>query len=102
MCLAESFSTSRWHDVQGRDLAQKNEGCQEPVLRSGREAPPSSGRRRRRATRRTRRSVSIAPPKAGRGTECARRKLSMPGTVCPQWGTLRSVSGAHGWPHAPS
>jgi hypothetical protein len=32
----------------------------------------SSGRCRRRAARRTLRSVSIAPPKAGRGTECAR------------------------------
>jgi len=51
----------------------ENEGCQEPALRSGREAPSSSGRRRRRAARRTRRSVSIAPPKAGRGTECAGR-----------------------------
>ena len=30
--------------------------------------------------RRTRRSVSIAPPKAGRGTECARPELSMCGT----------------------
>ena len=55
----------------------ENEGCQEPVLRSGREAPSSSGRRRRRATRHTRRSVSIAPPKAGRGTECARTELSV-------------------------
>jgi hypothetical protein len=55
----------------------ENEGCQEPALRSGREAPSSSGRRRRRATRRTRRSVSIAPPKAGRGTECARMELSV-------------------------
>src|SRR6516164_10944034 len=35
------------------------------------------GRRRRRATRRTRRSVSIAPQKAGRGTDCARPELSV-------------------------
>ncbi len=67
----------------GRKMARRqafhsqNEGCQEPALRSGREAPSSSGRRRRRAARRTRRSVSIAPPKAGRGTECARRELSI-------------------------
>jgi hypothetical protein len=32
---------------------------------------------RRGATRRTRRSVSIAPTKAGRGTECARLELSV-------------------------
>jgi hypothetical protein len=31
--------------------------------------------------RRTRRSVSIAPPKAGRGTECARQELSMRGAL---------------------
>src|SRR5579864_2085392 len=63
--------------------SQENEGCQEPALRSGREAPSSSGRRRRRASRRTRRSVSIAPPKAGRGTECARREFSVHPALAP-------------------
>ena len=48
-------------------------GWQEPALRSGRDAPSSCGRRGRRATRRTRRSVSIAPPKAGRGTSAPGR-----------------------------
>ena len=41
------------------------------------------GRRRRRASRRTRRSVSIAPPKAGGGTECARPKLSVHAAPTP-------------------
>ena len=43
-----------------------------------------------RAARRTRRSVSIAPPKAGRGTECARSELAMRGASAarrqsPEW-----------------
>jgi hypothetical protein len=78
-------------------IALKNEGCQEPALRSGREAPSSSGRRRRRAARRTRRSVSIAPPKAGRGTECARPELSICGACAaprqgssPEWAETRA------------
>jgi hypothetical protein len=44
-----------------RELS-RNESCQEPALRSGRDAPSSFGRRRRRAA---------WPPQAGRGTECA-------------------------------
>jgi hypothetical protein len=65
------------------------EGWQEPTLRSGRDAPSSCGRRGRRATRRTRRSVSIAPPKAGRGTECARPELSVCGGSSPEWAETR-------------
>ena len=38
-----------------------------------------AGRRRRHAALRTCRSVNIAPPNAGRGTECARPELSMRG-----------------------
>jgi hypothetical protein len=47
-------------------------------------------------TRRTRRSVSIAPPKAGRGTECARPELSVCGACAalrqgasPEWAETR-------------
>jgi hypothetical protein len=73
-----SHLRNKWPDgpekkPQGGSLAlSRNEGRQEPALRSGREAPSSFGRRQRRAVRRTRRSVSIASPQAGRGTECDR------------------------------
>src|SRR6266851_5616684 len=68
--------------------SSQNEACQEPAFRSGREAPSSFGRRRRRAPRRSRRSVSIAPPKAGRGTECDRPELSVSGAcAAPQNGS---------------
>jgi hypothetical protein len=50
----------------------------------------------RSASRRTRRSVSIAPPKAGRGTECARPELSVCGArvalrqgPSPEWAETR-------------
>jgi hypothetical protein len=79
---AASFADAAgWSPENGKAPAfySQNEGCKEPALRSGREAPASSGRRRRRAARRTRRSVSITPPKAGRGTECARPELSVSG-----------------------
>ena len=47
---------------------------------------------RRRAARCTRRSVSIAPPKVGRGTECARPELSVRGacTAVASAGVIRS------------
>jgi hypothetical protein len=68
----------------------RNEGCQEPALRSGRKAPSSFGRGRRPATRRTCRSVSIAPPQAGRGM-CGRRKAL-------RWRRLRRItSGIDTW-----
>jgi hypothetical protein len=75
-------------------LHSQNEGCQEPALWGGREAPSRSGRRRRRAARRTRRSVSIAPPKAGRGTECARPELSTRGArAAPASGIVTRMGG---------
>jgi hypothetical protein len=80
-----SGAAGRRQNGKAAALHSQNEGCQEPALRSGRDAPTSSGRRRRRAARRTRRSVSIAPPKAGRGTECARPELS----VCGACAALR-------------
>jgi len=86
---------------QGGSLAlNRNVGCQEPALRSGREAPSSFGRRRRRASRRTRRSVSVATSQAGRGTECARPEaLRLPrlrGTLSGIVTRIAETRGDHG------
>ncbi len=93
-----SHLRNKWPDgpekkPQGGSLAlSRNEGRQEPALRSGREAPSSFGRRQRRAVRRTRRSVSIASPQAGRGGPSATGlKLSACGACAalrrgsPEW-----------------
>ena len=64
MCPSSSFA-HRGRTLRNGSLPREKEGCREPALRGRREAPSSSGRRWRCPARRTRRSVSIAPPKAG-------------------------------------
>jgi len=54
----------------------KYAGCKEAASQRPERADERSGGAQRRAQRRARRSVSIAPPKAGRGTERGRPMLS--------------------------